>query len=142
MVNTERTGLPMINMAKLVKAEAVAEANEQIRNGKMRLALPLVGIRQKPSQGAMGRIEREILEEEAIKTENFRINEITKISGKGGLRTVLTPIQSFTCHGVSACDSGQKASQADLRFMLMRGSYATVLLREIMKPENPIMAGF
>ena len=142
VVNTERTGLPMINMAKLVKAEAVAEANEQIRNGKMRLALPLVGIRQKPSQGAMGRIEREILEEEAIKTENFRINEITKISGKGGLRTVLTPIQSFTCHGVSACDSGQKASQADLRFMLMRGSYATVLLREIMKPENPIMAGF
>jgi tRNA(Glu) U13 pseudouridine synthase TruD len=29
-----------------------------------------------------------------------------------------------------------------LSFMLLRGSYATVLLREIMKPENPIKAGF
>jgi tRNA pseudouridine13 synthase len=142
VVNVERTGLPMVKMAKSVKAEAVAEANERIRNGKMRLALPLVGIRQKPSQGAMGRIEREILEEEGIETENFSINEISKISGKGGLRTVLTPIQRFTFHSISASASGQDASQADLSFMLMRGSYATVLLREIMKPENPIMAGF
>jgi tRNA pseudouridine13 synthase len=142
VVNVERTGLPMVNMAKLVEAEAVAEANERIRTGKMRLALPLVGIRQKPSQGAMGRIEREILEEEGIKKENCRINEISKISGKGGLRGVLTPIQGFTFNSLSASASGQKASQADLSFMLMRGSYATVLLREIIKPENPIWAGF
>jgi tRNA(Glu) U13 pseudouridine synthase TruD len=26
--------------------------------------------------------------------------------------------------------------------MLLRGSYATVLLREVMKPANPIKAGF
>ncbi len=142
VVNVERTGLPMVNMAKLVEVEAVAEANERIRTGKMRLVLPLVGIRQKPSQGAMGRIEHEILEEEGIETENLRINEISKVSGKGGLRAVLMPIQGFNFHSFSISASDQNASQADLCFTLMRGSYATVLLREIMKPENPIMAGF
>ena len=32
--------------------------------------------------------------------------------------------------------------QAELSFMLLRGSYATVLLREIMKPSDPLEAGF
>jgi len=90
----------------------------------------------------MGRIEHEILEEEGIETENLRINEISKVSGKGGLRAVLMPIQGFNFHIFSAYASDQNVSQLDLRFKLMRGSYATVLLREIMKPENPIMAGF
>jgi tRNA pseudouridine13 synthase len=140
VVNVERSGLPMVNVAKVVGAEAVAEANERVKAGKMRVALPLIGIKQKPSQGVMGQIERQILEEEGIRTENFRVNEISKVSGRGGLRAVLTPVQSLKLHGASA--SGQSESQADLSFMLLRGSYATVLLREIMKPENPIKAGF
>ena len=142
VVNVERSGLPMVNVAKVADAEAVAEVNERIKSGKMRVALPLIGIKQKPSQGAMGRIEREILEEEAIETGKFRVNEISRISGRGGLRAVLTPVQDFKWQGVSASAPDQNKSQAELSFMLLRGSYATVLLREIMKPENPITAGF
>ena len=84
----------------------------------------------------------EILEEEAIETGKFRVNEISRISGRGGLRAVLTPVQDFKWQGVSASAPDQNKSQAELSFMLLRGSYATVLLREIMKPENPITAGF
>jgi len=142
VVNVERSGLPMVNVAKVVGAEAVTEANERVKAGRMRVALPLIGIKQKPSQGAMGHIERQILEEEGIRTENFRVNEISKVSGRGGLRAVLTPVQGFKLHGTSASAPDQNASQADLSFMLLRGSYATVFLREIMKPENPIKAGF
>ena len=142
VVNVERSGLPMVNVAKVVDAEAVAEVNERIRAGKMRVALPLIGIKQKPSQGTMGRIEREILDEEDIQTGNFRVNEVYRISGRGGLRAVLTPVQGFKLHSVSASATGQNESQAELSFMLLRGSYATVLLREIMKTENPITAGF
>lgn len=142
VVNVERSGLPMVNVAKVADAEAVAEVNERIKAGKMRVALPLIGIKQKPSQGVMGRIEGEILEEEAIETGKFRVNEISRISGRGGLRAVLTPVQDFKLQGVSASAPDQNESQAELSFMLLRGSYATVLLREIMKPENPITAGF
>jgi len=140
VVNVERSGLPMVNVAKMTDAETVAEANERVKAGKMRVALPLIGIKQKPSQGVMGQIERRILEEEGIRTEKFRVNEISRISGRGGLRAVLTPVQGFKLNDTSASDN--RESQAELSFMLLRGSYATVLLREIMKPENPIKAGF
>jgi tRNA pseudouridine13 synthase len=140
VVNVERSGLPMVNAAKVAGAETVAEANALVKAGRMRVALPLIGIKQKPSQGAMGQIERRILEEEGTRTENFRVNEISRVSGRGGLRAVLTPVRGFKLNGTSASD--QCESQADLSFMLLRGSYATVLLREIMKPNNPIKAGF
>jgi len=142
VVNVERSGVPMVNVAKVAGAEAVTEANELVKAGRMRVALPLIGIKQKPSQGAMGQIEQRILEEEGIQTENFRVNEISKRSGRGGLRAVLTPVQGFKLHGTSVSAPDQNENQADLSFMLLRGSYATVLLREIMKPENPITAGF
>ncbi|MBN1358317.1 tRNA pseudouridine(13) synthase TruD [Candidatus Bathyarchaeota archaeon] len=142
VVNVERSGLPMVNVAKVVGEEAVAEVNERVEAGKMRVALPLIGIKQKPSQGTMGRIEGDILEEEGIQTGDFRVNEVSRISGRGGLRAVLTPVQGFKLHSVSASSSDQNESQAELSFMLLRGSYATVLLREMIKPENPITAGF
>ncbi len=142
VVNVERSGLPMVNVAKVVGEEAVVEVNERVEAGKMRVALPLIGIKQKPSRGAMGRIEGEILDEEGIQTGNFRVNEVFRTSGRGGLRAVLTPVQDFKLHNVSASSSDQNESQAELSFMLLRGSYATVLLREMMKPENPITAGF
>jgi tRNA pseudouridine13 synthase len=142
LVNVERSGLPMVNVAKVVGAEAITEANELVKAGRMRVTLPLIGIKQKLSQGAMGRIERQILEEEGIQTENFRVNAIPKISGRGGLRAVLAPVQGFKLHGIPAFAPNEKEHQADLSFMLLRGSYATVLLREMMKPTNPIKAGF
>ncbi len=142
VVNVERSGLPMVNVNKMVFAESVVEANERVKTGKMQVALPLIGTKQKPSQGAMGRIERQILDEEGIQTGNFRVKEMFKIGIRGGLRAVLTPVQDFKLHDISNSIPYQSENQVELSFMLMRGSYATVLLREIMKPEKPIMAGF
>jgi tRNA pseudouridine13 synthase len=142
LVNVERSGLPMIKTGKMAGADALAETNESIKMGRMRIALPLVGIKQRLSQGTMGQIEKQILEAEGIKTENFRIDAIPKISGRGELRTVTAPIRNFKLRDISASADNPKKSQAELDFMLLRGSYATVLLREIIKPHNPISAGF
>jgi tRNA pseudouridine13 synthase len=141
VVNVERSGLPMVNLAKVVSTKTIAETNELVKAGRMRVALPLIGIKQQLSQSQMGQIEREILEEEGVKTENFRYSEISKISGRGALRVVLSPVRRFRLNGNSIVAT-QSKHQADLSFMLLRGSYATVLLREIMKPINPIKAGF
>ena len=141
VVNVERSGLPMVNVAKVADARTVVEVNERVKAGKMRVALPLVGIKQKPSQGDMGKIERQILDEESIQPERFRVNEISRVGGRGGLRAVLTPVQDFKLHDSSVAPD-QNDCQAELSFTLMRGSYATVFLREIIKPENPIKAGF
>jgi tRNA pseudouridine13 synthase len=142
MVNVERSGLPMIKTGKMADAATPAETNESIKTGKMRIALPLVGIKQRFSQGVMGQIEKQILEAEGIKPENFRIDAIPKISGRGELRAIVSPIRKFKLRCISASADNPKEYQAKLEFMLLRGSYATVLLREIMKPHNPISAGF
>jgi tRNA pseudouridine13 synthase len=142
VVNVERSGLPMVNVAKIAGAENVAAANELVKAGRMRVALPLIGIKQKLSQGVMGQIERQILEEECVEAENFRVQAFPEVNGRGGLRTVVAPVKNFKVHSVSACAANQRERQADLSFMLLRGSYATALLREIIKPNDTLKAGF
>jgi tRNA pseudouridine13 synthase len=134
VVNVERSGLPMFQTAKFVDATKVMEVNKLVNESRMRVALPLIGTRQRLSRGVMEKIERQILGEEGIQTDNFRVNAIRDMSRGGGLRTIVTPVKGFKL--------SQRARQADLSFMLLRGSYATVLLREIMKPNDPIKAGF
>ena len=141
VVGVERSGLPLTSMAKVATTENLAEVNAQVKTGRTRIALPIVGVKQKLSQGVMGQIEKEVLEAEEVKTENLRINALSTIGGKGGLRTIVTPIKDFKLLNISPSVSG-KGCQAELSFMLLRGSYATVVLREIMKPSNPITAGF
>jgi tRNA pseudouridine13 synthase len=139
VVGVERSGLPVTKMAKMVTPETAAEINERVKAGKMRVALPIVGVKQKLSQGVMGQIEKQVLEEEEINLESLQVNELSIVGGRGGLRTTMTLIKDFKMQNVSGNTSG---SQAELRFMLLRGSYATVLLREIMKPVDPITAGY
>jgi tRNA pseudouridine13 synthase len=108
----------------------------------MRVALPLVGTKQRFSQGVMGQIETRILDEEGLKTENFNVDAMPEIGRKGGLRATVVPIKNFKLIRVLTNGSNSKEKEAILSFMLMRGSYATVVLREIMKPQNPIASGF
>jgi tRNA pseudouridine13 synthase len=142
LVSVERSGLPMVHVAKVASAETIREANEMVKAGKMRVALPLIGTKQRLSRGVMGQIERKILEEEGIQGENFRVNAIPEISRRGALRAVIAPIKNFKLQGVSTCASNQRESRANMSYMLPRGSYATVFLREIIKPSNLIKAGF
>ena len=73
--------------------------------------------------------------------DNLRLNELSRAGGKGGLRTAITPIRDFKLQNVSE-NADDVDCQAQLSFMLLRGCYATVFLREIMKPNEPIAAGF
>lgn len=142
VVSVQRNGLPLLTMYKVVKAETLTEVNEAIKAGKMRLALPLIGFKQKPSQGVQGEMEKQILEEEGITFESFKINLMPEISPKGELRTALTPLNNFQLREVSVDAANPSKNMAKISFMLHRGSYATILLREIMKPRNLIKAKF
>ncbi len=142
VVNVERSGLPIFNTARVASAENLSKTNELVKAGRMRVTLPLIGTQQRLSQGTMGQIESQIIREEDVKTEDFRVAAVPEMSRRGGLRAVVTPVNNFKLHGVSACATNQKAHRADLSFMLLRGSYATVFLREIMRSSNPIKAGF
>jgi tRNA pseudouridine13 synthase len=142
VVNVERSGLPMVRTGKIVEAAKLGEVNESVQAGKMRVALPIVGFSQRLSQGKAGELQREILDSEHIQLQNFRVEQLPEINGKGELRAVVSPVNNFVTKNAQPENNGSDLGLVWLEFMLFRGSYATVLLREIMKPKNPISAGF
>lgn len=142
VVNVERSGLSIVTMRRIANVESLADINRAIEAGKMRLALPLVGVRQCTSQGVQGEIEKQILEDEEISADSFRIGAMPETTTKGELRTAVTPLNSFLLEEIFA-DSGELMRYGVcVSFWLHRGSYATILLRELMKTSNPIKAGF
>jgi tRNA pseudouridine13 synthase len=132
VVGVERNGLPMVNTARITGEAELGKFNEAIAAGRMRVALPMFGVKGKLSGGAMGEIEKRVLSEEAIVEQ--AVNEFSFLGGNGGVRAAITPVKDF-----KAEVSSQKATSS---FTLYRGCYATVLLREIMKPQNPVTTGF
>jgi tRNA pseudouridine13 synthase len=142
VVSVERSGLPMPKTGKLADAGSLPEVNASVKSGKMCVAMPLVGFGQKLSGGEMGRIETLILEEEKVELSGFRVHDLRRISGKGELRTVVSPVRDFHVHEVIADTRNLQERRLKMSFMLFRGSYATMLLREIMKPQDPLAAGF
>jgi len=111
-------------------------------DSKSCLALPIVGFKQPLSSGAQGEIEREILEEENLAPEKFSISVMPEISAAGGLRTALMPIKNLLLAKPSKDTNNPSKRKVELSFMLGKGSYATVVLREFMKSRNLIKAGF
>jgi len=135
VVGVERSGLPLTTTMKITTSENISEINSQVKAGKLRVALPIVGFKQKLSQGAMGQIEKEVLTQEGIENGNLWLNELSRVGGKGGLRSLVTPVLGFKIQKI-------RDQEATLSFMLQRGCYATIFLREIIKPPNPVAAGF
>lgn len=94
-----------------------------------KLAIPLVGY----SYSKRNRFDHQIskiLDEEQMSPKNFFVKEMQEVSEEGGFR-----------HSVMCC-SDFASSPPHVSFTLSRGSYATILLREIIKPSDPITAGF
>jgi len=142
VVNVERSGLPMVTMRRVANAETIDEINRAVKAGRMRITIPLIGFRQHPSQEVQGEIEKLILEEEGVSPEDFKIKALPEISSGGELRTVITPLNNFSLDLFSGDSANPSKHEVKLSFMLQRGSYATILLRELMKPRNLVNAGF
>jgi len=93
------------------------------------LALPFVGYSYYKKTRFHYQISK-ILEQEEIAPKDFFIKEMQEVSSEGGFRQA-----AIHCSDYSSYD-------AVVEFSLSRGSFATILLREIMKPTDPIIAGF
>jgi tRNA pseudouridine13 synthase len=105
-------------------------------------ALPLVGYQQALSKGKQGEIEKNILEDEEVQLSSFKIPLMPEISSRGKLRTAVTPVKDLKMDASVGDEVNRDKRKESLGFALMKGSYATVLLREFMKPENPVEAGY
>ena len=100
-----------------------------IRGADQRLAIPFVGYSYYKKTRFDYQISK-ILELEEISPKDFFIKEMQEVSNEGGFRQSAISCSNYSSEGNT------------LEFTLSRGSFATILLREIMKPENPLNAGF
>jgi len=94
-----------------------------------RLAIPFVGYSYYKKTRFHNYIEK-ILRNEGITHKDFFSKEIQEISSEGGFRN-----SSIKCDDYIMKDD-------TVSFSLSRGSFATIVLREIIKPENPLTSGF
>jgi tRNA pseudouridine13 synthase len=76
----------------------------------------------------------EMMAEEHVKPRDFFVQEMQEVSVEGGFRRPHL--------AVSGASSDASGGTAKLEFTLPRGGYATVLLREILKPSDPFGSGF
>ncbi len=100
-----------------------------IKDVNQRLAIRFVGYSYYKKTRFDNQISK-ILELEEISPKDFFIKEMQEVSNEGGFRQAV-----ISCSDYSSDDN-------TLQFTLSRGSFATILLREIMKPEDPLKAGF
>jgi tRNA pseudouridine13 synthase len=115
---------------------------DAVKEGKMCVAAPLIGPDQPPSKGVQGEIEQEILENENVTPEKFQLSFMPEATAEGRVRAVLNPVWNLVQEEIAADAENNDRQMIKLGFTLNRGSYATVLLREFMKPQNLIEAGY
>jgi tRNA pseudouridine13 synthase len=140
-VKTDIHGLPT-NSHVRVDSSNLAALREAARRKKMYVAIPLIGYKQPPSEGVQGEIEQSLLEQEKIAPDDFRVRSMPQLSAKGGLRAALTPIMDLEIATPAQDEANPRKKKLQVTFTLHRGCYATVVLREFLKPRNVIAAGF
>ena len=94
-----------------------------------RLSIPFVGYSYYKKTRFHYYIEK-ILKDEEITPKDFFSKEMQEISNEGGFRN-----SSIKCDDYKIKDNV-------VSFLLSRGSFATIVLRELMKPHNPLASGF
>ncbi|UCC32859.1 MAG: tRNA pseudouridine(13) synthase TruD, partial [Candidatus Bathyarchaeota archaeon] len=140
-IELDSHGLPTSHI-KQATAQSLPSLQKAMDENTMRIAAPLIGFEQGPSDGVQGEIEREILEAQNLSPEEFKIPSMPEISAPGRLRTIQAPIINHSIEELSEEQTSPFTQAVNLGFTLNRGSYATVLLREYMKPQELIEAGF
>ena len=93
------------------------------------LAIPTAGYAFKTKRFAD--IIDAIMREEGVNHKDFYIKEMEEVSSQSNFRQAVLDCNEFA----------YKLEPLTLKFMLQRGGYATILLREVMKPDDPLAAG-
>jgi tRNA pseudouridine13 synthase len=110
--------------------------NEAKIKGKLIPVIRLPGYAFQPGKGRFDAITKEIMLEEEVTAKDFFIKELQELSEPGGYRQA-----AYICEGFKYNLSNNNASLR-VEFAIPKGAYATTLLREIIKPDDPISAGF
>jgi len=109
---------------------------EKFMDNKMQ-RLPIIrlpGYSFQPGKNRFDKILKEFMKHENITAKDFFIKEMQELSESGGFRQACYVCKNFKYK--------REDNSLLVEFSVPKGSYATILLRELIKPANPIESGF
>lgn len=110
----------------------------QVEKGRALVSLPLLGYDTPMASGAPGEVEARILDEESVEPQMFYDPPLREASSRGLRRAVVAPVGDLGSE-VTEDETAEGKLAAHVRFYLPKGSYATTLLREVLKaPDTTI----
>jgi tRNA pseudouridine13 synthase len=112
-----------------VTESSLEERQSQVESAEYGLALPIPGYSTRLPSVKQSELVKQIMKDEDIWLTDFRNPKIRSLDSPGGLHLASIKIPDLS---VSCSDEGLLA-----RFSLRKGSYATIVMREIMK-NHPI----
>jgi tRNA pseudouridine13 synthase len=113
----------------------VEKVNIQISKGKAVVSGVLFGSDSIFSDGKMGEIEHKIIDKEKLDPRDFIIPDIPYISSFGSRRPLLAFVKNLEFK-LSNDDLNIGKKALSIKFELQKGSYATSMLREIIKADD------
>lgn len=113
---------------------------ERIGKSKMGIVLPVLGFDTSTSDSEQGRIEKRIMKKERIQNEVFLTPAMPEMKAYGRYRTVIAKTRMISKPDIRRESSNRASLLVNVRFSLPKGSYATVVLREFMKADDPTTA--
>ncbi len=111
-------------------------AIELIEKRRAVLVLPLPGYKIRLSKGIQGEIEEEILKSEEVSLGDFKVLGTKKLGIKGDYRRPYMIFRDLRVLEYREDEVFPGAKKLKLGFVLTRGEYATILLRELMKSKD------
>jgi len=121
-------GLPDVEKIQAVAETNLGAVNRLAERGRAFVTLPLFGHRSEFAKGVPGEIERSVLGEEGVFLSDFRVDANPELGSPGTRRPALIRVDPVV--------EIEEAGSALIKFELPAGSYATVVLREYMKPKE------
>ena len=119
-----KDGMPDLVRLQKVTSENTDAVNRLAERGRAFLTLPLIGFETEIGGGFEAETAKAILAREGIIPEDFRVAANPDLGSRGTRRAALCPVMPQ----FQVTDN-----RAELSFVLPKGSYATVVLREYMK---------
>ncbi len=124
------------NWAPTYGGGLVTKAVRGVKETHLDAAVPMVqvvGYAFRDYGSRFDAIIKGVLDEEGTAPAEFYVKEMQEVSAEGGFRR---PHQAV--RDASWSTAGRSAT---LKFVLGKGQYATILLREIIKPRDPVASG-
>lgn len=119
------SGIPDRERQIGVKQDNLNAVSLQVSRGHGFVSAILFGWQPAFADGRQGEIERAVVEKHGLEADDFVVPEIGECSSSGSRREVLSPLEDIALE--------VDGNTLRLRFRLVKGSYATSLLREITK---------